>query len=240
MVLICEWHQRWYFCWSSLLPVASPTVARSIDVEISVMKYDWLSNETVELSVEISNAPFNQQFVAQYTIQDLSGNEVLIGDHVFQSSGPVTQFPLLVKHFFDTSNFYFLQISIFDSSNTVVSTGEISFMVFQNSMMPQISNLLAFGDSLSDMGNAKDSILNVPDVPPYWQGRFSNGPVWIEYVSQAYGVTTTVGSLSEQGDNRAFGGSQTGQGFSYVYCQMLALKFLIIWQMFNPQLALMR
>ena len=83
------------------LPVASPTVARSIDVEISVMKYDWLSNETVELSLEISNAPFNQQkFVAQYTIQDLSGNEVLIGDHVFQSSGPVTQFPLLVKHFF--------------------------------------------------------------------------------------------------------------------------------------------
>ena len=34
--------------------------------------------------------------------------------------------------------------------------------------MPQISNLLAFGDSLSDMGNAKDSILDVPDVPPYW------------------------------------------------------------------------
>ena len=88
------------------LPVASPTVARSIDVEISVMKYDWLSNETVELSVEISNAPFNQQFVAQYTIQDLSGNEVLIGDHLFHL-GPVTQFPLLVKHFFDTSNFTF-------------------------------------------------------------------------------------------------------------------------------------
>ena len=86
-------------------------------------------------------------------------------------------------------------------------------MIFQNTITPQVSNLLAFGDSLSDMGNAKDSILNVPDVPPYWQGRFSNGPVWIEYVSAAYGLTTTVGSLTEQGDNRAFGGAQTGQGF---------------------------
>ena len=198
------------------LPITSSAGARSIDVEISVMKYDWMSNETIELSVEVSDAPFNQQFIAQYSIEDLTGTEVLVGEYVFQSSGPVTQFPLLVKHFFDTSNFYFLQISILDSNDVVVSTEEISFMVFQNTMMPQISNLLAFGDSLSDMGNAKDSILNVPDVPPYWQGRFSNGPVWIEYVSQAYGVTTTVGSLSEQGDNRAFGGSQTGPGFSYV------------------------
>ena len=96
------------------LPVASPTVARSIDVEISVMKYDWLSNETVELSVEISNAPFNQQFVAQYTIQDLSGNEVLIAITCSQSSGPVTQFPLLVKHFSThlTFTFYKFQYSI--------------------------------------------------------------------------------------------------------------------------------
>ena len=129
------------------LPLSSSTNARSIDVDISVMKYDWLSNETIELSVEVSNAPFNQQFVAQYSILDLSGDEVLIGDYVFQSSGPVTQFPLLVKHFFDTSNFYFLQISILDTNNIVVSTGEISFMVFQNTMMPQISNLLTFGSN---------------------------------------------------------------------------------------------
>ena len=148
------------------LPITSSASARSIDVEISVMKYDWMSNETIELSVEVSDAPFNQQFVAQFSIEDLSGTKVLVGEYVFQSSGPVTQFPLLVKHFFDTSNFYFLQISILDSNDVVISTGEISFMVFRNTMMPQISNLLVFGDSLSDMGNAKDSILNVPDVPP--------------------------------------------------------------------------
>ena len=60
--------------------------------------------------------------------------------------------------------------------------------------MPQVSDLIAFGDSLSDMGNAKASVLNVPDVPPYWQGRFSNGPVWLEYVSDAFEAERTVGS----------------------------------------------
>ena len=68
------------------LPITSSAGARSIDVEISVMKYDWMSNETIELSVEVSDAPFNQQFVAQYSIEDLSGTEVLVGEYVFQSS----------------------------------------------------------------------------------------------------------------------------------------------------------
>ena len=198
------------------LPLASSTSGRSVEVDISIMKYDWLSNETVEFSIEVSNAPFNQQFIVEYSISNLQENIIKTGSMVFQSSGPSTQIPIFVKHFFDSSNFYFLSVSIIDSTDVTIATGETSFMVFQNTIMPQIGNLLAFGDSLSDMGNAKDSILNVPDVPPYWQGRFSNGPVWIEYVSQAYGVTTTVGSLSEQGDNRAFGGSQTGQGFSYL------------------------
>ena len=89
-------------------------------------------------------------------------------------------------------------------------------MVFENAMTTTPSNLIAFGDSLSDMGNGKNSILNVPDVPPYWQGRFSNGQVWLEYMSNAYGLTTTIGSGTAAGDNRAFGGSQTGAGYSYV------------------------
>ena len=198
------------------LPLASSTSANSIQAEITIVKYDWQSNETVELNVEVTNAPFNQQYTVEYSVSNLQGNVVNTGSLEFQSLGPSNQFSLPIKHFFDSSNFYFFSISIVDSTDVIVATDEISFMMFQNTMMPQISNLLAFGDSLSDMGNAKDSILNVPDVPPYWQGRFSNGPVWIEFVSEAYGVTTTVGSLSEQGDNRAFGGSQTGQGFSYI------------------------
>ncbi len=200
---------------SAITPVSS-TSSRSIDVDLSLLKYDWLSSETVEISVELSNAPFGQQLIAQYEITDFSNNIVKFGYQEFQVSSPNTQFPLLLKHFYSNSNFYFLDLEIVDSNGDILASSSISFMVFQNTIMPQINNLLAFGDSLSDMGNAKDSILNVPDVPPYWKGRFSNGPVWLEYVSDAYGLSTTVGSGTEQGDNRAFGGSQTGQLFSYL------------------------
>jgi phospholipase/lecithinase/hemolysin len=103
-----------------------------------------------------------------------------------------------------------------DQHNATMTQDSHAFAVFHNSVMPQRGNLLAFGDSLSDMGNAKNSILNVPDVPPYWQGRFSNGQVWLEYVSDAYGLQTSIGSGTATGDNRAFGGSQTGTGYSYL------------------------
>ena len=200
----------------ALLPVSSGNNSPPVEVELFVEKYDWLSNETIELSVEISNAQFNQQFLASYTISNLQGQDIFSRSHQFVSSGPLTQFPIFIEHVYNQSNFYFVTLDIQDNLNNVIASSQLSFMIFQNTITPQVSNLLAFGDSLSDMGNAKDSILNVPDVPPYWQGRFSNGPVWIEYVSAAYGLTTTVGSLTEQGDNRAFGGAQTGQGFSYL------------------------
>ena len=106
--------------------------------------------------------------------------------------------------------------NLYDASGALLVHAEQSFTVFQNRVIAPIGNLVVFGDSLSDMGNAKDSILNVPDVPPYWQGRFSNGMVWVEHLSQSYGVSTTHGFGTSAGDNRAFGGAQTGAGFAYL------------------------
>lgn len=43
------------------------------------------------------------------------------------------------------------------------------------------------GDSLSDRGNVyRASLRQVPKSPPYWNGRFSNGPVWAEHVADAF------------------------------------------------------
>lgn len=198
------------------VPIVKADSGRSANVEISVAKYDWFSNETVSVSVKVSNSPFGVDLYGNWEVKDFNDDIVANGTHIFQAIGSVTQFNLYVKHFFSGENFYFFSIEIIDSSGAEIGDGELPFMVFQNTKMPQKNNLLAFGDSLSDMGNAKNSILNVPDVPPYWQGRFSNGQVWIEYVSQAYGLSTTIGSGIDQGDNRAFGGSQTGAGFSYL------------------------
>ena len=45
----------------------------------------------------------------------------------------------------------------------------------------EYSALYAFGDSLSDNGNLFAQTWNPPD--PYWEGRFSDGPVWVEQLA---------------------------------------------------------
>ena len=57
---------------------------------------------------------------------------------------------------------------------------------------PEIKQMVVFGDSLSDNGNLYaitsavhrviDAVPIIPDEP-YYQGRFSNGPVWNEYLA---------------------------------------------------------
>ncbi|MFN7741638.1 MAG: SGNH/GDSL hydrolase family protein [Cyanobacteriota bacterium] len=81
-----------------------------------------------------------------------------------------------------------------------------------------LSNLFSFGDSLSDSGNNKSlsqSAMGVTFPPaPYYDGRFSNGPVAVEYLWQKFnpGSTAFKNSLSpgNQGTNYAIGGSSSG------------------------------
>lgn len=45
--------------------------------------------------------------------------------------------------------------------------------------------IIAYADSFTDNGNDyKDS--KFPPSPPYFEGRFSNGPTWLEYVDQNF------------------------------------------------------
>lgn len=90
-----------------------------------------------------------------------------------------------------------------------------------------------FGDSLSDTGNIfrTTTILHdgtfglfpiEPASPPYFNGRFSNGPVWTETVAQRLGQPTAsqpagmslgvLGSNTGPGNNYAIGGARTGMG----------------------------
>ncbi len=70
--------------------------------------------------------------------------------------------------------------------------------------------LYAFGDSLSDTGNAwLGSGQKTPLSPPYAAGRFSNGPVWVEDVARSLGLAQpTARALG--GSNFAVGGASTG------------------------------
>jgi phospholipase/lecithinase/hemolysin len=73
------------------------------------------------------------------------------------------------------------------------------FFIFSRSVFASpIDKIVLFGDSLSDTGNiyqltieahkAIPAIPIIPKNPPYFNGRFSNGPVWIDTLSQAMNV----------------------------------------------------
>lgn len=71
----------------------------------------------------------------------------------------------------------------------------------------QINELYIFGDSLSDIGNVFKATNGVyPPSPPYFQGRYSNGPVWVEYLGSQLGLTNAKSS------NFAYGGATTVSG----------------------------
>ena len=63
----------------------------------------------------------------------------------------------------------------------------------------QFTQLIVFGDSLSDSGN----VFSVSGSPPapYFGGRFTNGLVWAEVAANAWGIPLT---------NYAYGGALTG------------------------------
>lgn len=67
--------------------------------------------------------------------------------------------------------------------------------------------IVSFGDSLSDNGNLYAASGNTnPTSPPYYQGRFSNGPVWLELLGY---TQARVGGALTGSYNSAYGGSRT-------------------------------
>lgn len=81
-------------------------------------------------------------------------------------------------------------------------------------MASRFDSLVIFGDSLSDAGNHFDMI-GTPSSPPYFEGRFTNGNVWSDHLSEAIGLPTPVASRLG-GDNYAYGGAQSGDGYSTI------------------------
>ncbi|MBI5846208.1 MAG: SGNH/GDSL hydrolase family protein [Deltaproteobacteria bacterium] len=98
----------------------------------------------------------------------------------------------------------------------------------------RFDNLVVYGDSLSDSGNV--FLLaqgQAPDPANYWQGRWSNGPVWSEDLAGLMGLSDNLilsQLITQQAPppvfgslffNNAFGGAKTGAG-----AQMPVVDFL--------------
>jgi len=68
------------------------------------------------------------------------------------------------------------------------------------------TSIVVFGDSLSDNGNGSYQLTNGNRPgPSYFRGRWADGPVWVEYVSEYVGLAHKPGGLL----NFAYGGATT-------------------------------
>jgi phospholipase/lecithinase/hemolysin len=66
--------------------------------------------------------------------------------------------------------------------------------------------IYVFGDSYSDVGNISIATGGAIPGPLYYNGRFSNGPIWVEHIAGTYGLTLTP-SLAG-GTDYAVGGAE--------------------------------
>ena len=197
------------------LPIqAEATSGRAMTAEIVLNDFVWTSADEIQVEVYVSGAPFNRDITLNWELHDENG--LILNDTiVFQMGGSTHIVQFTLSKFYAGGTYHDISVDV--SLDSTVVTDNYPFTVLRNSFLEPASNLVIFGDSLSDMGNGNaNAIVSVVfSSPPYWNGRFSNGPVWIEHVSDSYGLTTTFGDGIAQGDNRAFGGSQTGQGYAY-------------------------
>lgn len=110
----------------------------------------------------------------------------------------------------------------------LVATGFAVFCLTlpQKAIASNFNGFYVLGDSLSDTGNtfaATQGTIPVPRVnnsnrPAYFQGRFSNGPIWVDYFGSQKGLTPTPfvtllanpNIVPTDGVNFALGGAQTG------------------------------
>ncbi len=67
------------------------------------------------------------------------------------------------------------------------------------------NQIVIFGDSLSDTGNLFAALQGFFPAAPYFQGRFSNGPIWVDQLAPQLGLKPN------QVLNFAIGGATTGQ-----------------------------
>jgi|GEM_PF-6194095 len=86
----------------------------------------------------------------------------------------------------------------------------LAFLGFSSLQAHNFNGIVAFGDSLTDNGNACLYAKNPSYIClAYPHGRFTDGPVWLEVLSKKMSFAAPTPSLIG-GNNFAFGGATTG------------------------------
>lgn len=118
-----------------------------------------------------------------------------------------------------TQIFNWLSSNLFKKTNIKVSVKHryiqscllVSIFVSSGAWATVFSNLYVFGDSLSDTGNV--SLATGGSVPnaPYYAGRFSNGPNYVDDLGAKLGLSALPSRAG--GTNYANGGARTNSHF---------------------------
>lgn len=93
--------------------------------------------------------------------------------------------------------------------------GIVGVLLAHTAFAGPYSNIFVFGDSLSDTGNV--TVVTGGAVPgvPYYQGRASNGPLYVDVLADGLGLSLTPSRRDTNGDgigdgnNFAYGGART-------------------------------
>ena len=80
-------------------------------------------------------------------------------------------------------------------------------------MLTNFDKVYVFGDSLSDTGNVLTFTGGQFPTSPYAPGRFSNGDIWIDYLTGQLNLTVdpfATDMAADDGTNFAVGGATSG------------------------------
>lgn len=118
-------------------------------------------------------------------------------------------------------------------------------LTFSTQRVEPIDNLIVFGDSLSDTGTVFRATNGLyPPDPPYLQGRYSNGRVWVEYLADRLDLSASQinnfacgGATSDSNSGGLVPGllSQV-QSFTRTHSQIDSSALYVLWSGANDYL----
>ncbi|KAJ3118159.1 hypothetical protein HK100_000663 [Physocladia obscura] len=154
-----------------------------------------------------------QNFIAQFAYNELFGiSGYLVPDSVVnptttsatstaisttEATASTTKVPYVGPTNVPETNLYSSALAVSNSylsaSMALISTRAILFTAavatMSSVMAGSFLDIISFGDSLSDTGNLFKLDLGIYPPAPYYKGRFSNGPVWVEYLTSFVNAT---------------------------------------------------
>lgn len=200
----------------TLAPVGATDSRSSEGISVVISKEVWTSSETFEATIGLWGLNMGRAYSFEWEIRTGNGSMdpgvmVQNGHQNFTANSSAMQVQIEANHLDSSITHLHRLLAVLSDNNGILTDSQANFSSFTNTLPVAYSDIIFFGDSLSDMGNSFNQ-WGTPDSPPYWNGRYSNGEVWAEQFGEFMGTTMSAGRGSANGNNRAYGGAHSGSG----------------------------